>query len=132
MAEHITIRADLNSESGPDLVTAAALEHFGRIDGLINNAGIQPIAPLIEMIDEEFREMIETNLTSVHRLTKAVATVHDSRWIDRSCGVDRGHPAGPQPRPLRGRQGGPGDARKSRRARMGRAWDQSQLRSRRA
>jgi len=75
--KHTTISADLTSESGPDQVTAAALEHFGRIDGLINNAGIQPLAPLIETSDEEFREMIETNLTSVHRLTKAVANVMD-------------------------------------------------------
>ena len=73
--KHTTISADLISESGPEHVTAAALERFGRIDGLINNAGIQPLAPLIEMSDEDFREMIETNLTSVHRLTKAVATV---------------------------------------------------------
>lgn len=72
--KHTAMRVDLISKSGPDQVTASALEHFGRIDGLINNAGIQPLAPLIEMSDEEFREMIETNLTAVHRLTKAVAT----------------------------------------------------------
>lgn len=72
--KHTTISADLTSKSGPDQVTAAALDHFGRIDGLINNAGIQPLAPLIEMSDEDFARMIETNLTAVHRLTKAVAT----------------------------------------------------------
>ena len=51
----------------------AALDACGRIDGLVNNAGIQPVVHFTEMSDDEWTEMIDTNLTAVHRLTAAAA-----------------------------------------------------------
>jgi 2-deoxy-D-gluconate 3-dehydrogenase len=44
--------------------------HFGGIDILVNNAGTIRRAPAVEHSDEDWQLVIETNLTSVFRLTK--------------------------------------------------------------
>jgi len=67
------VRADLTASDGPDRVVGAALDAHGRIDALINNAGIQPVCSLAELGDDAWTEMIETNLTAAHRLTARVA-----------------------------------------------------------
>jgi NAD(P)-dependent dehydrogenase (short-subunit alcohol dehydrogenase family) len=72
-ADAIGVEADLAAASSPAELVEAALERFGRIDALINNAGIQPLASLMEMNDEDFRSVIDVNLMAVHRLTRLVA-----------------------------------------------------------
>jgi NAD(P)-dependent dehydrogenase (short-subunit alcohol dehydrogenase family) len=57
--------------TGPALA-ACALEHFGQIDILVNNAGINRDVTIRKMTDEDFTEVIDTNLTGTHRVTKAV------------------------------------------------------------
>ncbi|MCY3962267.1 MAG: SDR family NAD(P)-dependent oxidoreductase [bacterium] len=68
------VRADLTAEDGPAAVMEAANKHHGRIDALVNNAGIQPVAPFTDLDDQQWAEMIDTNLTAVHRLTQAAAS----------------------------------------------------------
>lgn len=46
---------------------------FGTIDILVNNAGIQRRAPLAEMTEEQWRTVIDTNLTSAFLVARAVA-----------------------------------------------------------
>jgi NAD(P)-dependent dehydrogenase (short-subunit alcohol dehydrogenase family) len=67
------VAADLTDAGAPDEVVTATLEHHDRIDGLINNAGIQPVVPFDELTDEQWTEMISVNLTAAHRLTQAAA-----------------------------------------------------------
>ncbi|KEY57655.1 3-oxoacyl-ACP reductase FabG [Serratia sp. DD3] len=55
-----------------DHVLASIREEFGEIDILVNNAGITRDNLLMRMKDEEWQEIIDTNLTSVFRLSKAV------------------------------------------------------------
>ncbi len=55
---------------------------FAPIDILINNAGIQRRAPLAEMSEEQWRTVIDTNLTSVFLVARAVAP----RMIARGAG----------------------------------------------
>lgn len=69
----IGVAADLTDPDGPARVMAAALEGAGRLDGLVNNAGIQPIAHFADLTDGEWSEMLDVNLTAVHRLTAAAA-----------------------------------------------------------
>ena len=68
-----TVTADLTEAATAEQVVQAALDAGGRIDGLVNNAGIQPVVHFTEMGDDEWTEMIDTNLTAVHRLTRAAA-----------------------------------------------------------
>ena len=73
------ITADLATADGPRSVVDTALERHGRLDGLVNNAGIQPVAPFADLTDTQWSEMLDTNLTAVHRLTQAAATAMATR-----------------------------------------------------
>jgi len=55
---------------------------FAPIDILINNAGIQRRAPLAEMTEAQWREVLDTNLTSAFLVARAVAP----RMISRGAG----------------------------------------------
>ena len=68
-----SVTADLTDPDAAERVVQAALAAAGRIDGLVNNAGIQPVVHFTEMTDDQWTEMIDTNLTAVHRLTAAAA-----------------------------------------------------------
>ncbi len=52
---------------------AEAREHFGRIDILINNAGITRDRTLLKMSKQEWDDVIAVNLTGVFNCTQAVA-----------------------------------------------------------
>ena len=68
-----SVTADLTDPGAAARVVQAALDAGGRIDGLVNNAGIQPVVHFTEMTDDQWTEMIDTNLNAVHRLTAAAA-----------------------------------------------------------
>jgi len=97
----VAVRTDLTSLDGPAEIVEAAFDAFGQIDALVNNAGIQPRSTLAELDDADWAEMIDTNLTAVHRLTRAVAAT----MRDRGGGGSIVHIAsieGSQPAPLHG------------------------------
>ncbi|HEV2482172.1 MAG TPA: 3-oxoacyl-ACP reductase FabG [Puia sp.] len=54
---------------------AEAKKHFGRIDILINNAGITKDRTLLKMSKEEWDDVIAVNLTGVFNCTQAVAPI---------------------------------------------------------
>jgi NAD(P)-dependent dehydrogenase (short-subunit alcohol dehydrogenase family) len=100
-AKQTVVHVDLNEALAPTLIVEAALENFGRVDGLVNNAGIQPLASTLDVTDEDFRQMLETNVIAVHRLTQAVA----HQMIEQGEGGAIVHIAsieGIQPAPLHG------------------------------
>lgn len=69
----VTVAADLTTPDGPSRVVEAAIAAFGKLDVLVNNAGIQPTVGFEVMTDDDFRQMLETNVTAVHRMTQAAA-----------------------------------------------------------
>jgi len=77
-----TVAVDLCDLAAPSTVVDAALDAHGRVDGLVNCAGAQPVVGFEAMTDPEWNKVLDTNLAVAHRLTKAVA---------RSM-VDAGHP----------------------------------------
>ncbi|GAC28990.1 3-oxoacyl-ACP reductase FabG [Brumicola pallidula] len=60
-----------NESSMTDLLTQIN-EEFGSVDILVNNAGITRDNLLLRMKDDEWNDIIQTNLTSVFKLSKAV------------------------------------------------------------
>ena len=57
-----------------DRVVEAAVSHWGRLDGLVNNAGISPVAPsLLETSETLFDKVIGVNLKGPTRLTALAA-----------------------------------------------------------
>ncbi|MFC7528456.1 glucose 1-dehydrogenase [Actinoplanes sp. GCM10030250] len=62
-AEHCRfVHHDVTSEDEWAAVVAAALSAFGRVDVLVNNAGILAHAPVTEMEPADFRRVLEVNL----------------------------------------------------------------------
>jgi 3-oxoacyl-[acyl-carrier protein] reductase len=55
-------RADVSNSAGANHLVAAVEGSFGKIDGLVNNAGIMPSSPLIETSDEEWDAVLRTDL----------------------------------------------------------------------
>jgi len=60
-----------NLKAIPQLVTGI-IDEFGQIDILVNNAGINQKKNFTEVSDEEFEQVIQTNLTSVFVLSREV------------------------------------------------------------
>jgi NAD(P)-dependent dehydrogenase (short-subunit alcohol dehydrogenase family) len=46
---------------------------FGQLDGVVNNAGIQPVTPLLDLGAEDVREMLRVNVAGVVALTSSAA-----------------------------------------------------------
>jgi NAD(P)-dependent dehydrogenase (short-subunit alcohol dehydrogenase family) len=65
-------RADATDRAACDASVAFALEHLGRVDLLVANAGTLVAAPLADTSDEEFARLVETNLTSTFRYGRAL------------------------------------------------------------
>lgn len=66
---------DLSNLNGiPDLVTSIQ-QKFGRIDILVNNAGINMKKELIDVSDEDFLQVINTNVLAVFAISREVSKV---------------------------------------------------------
>ena len=62
------VAADLTERGAADRLVAAAVERFGRIDGLVNNTGGTEIRKLAELTDDDWQRSFELNLmTAVRR-----------------------------------------------------------------
>ncbi|HMN89024.1 MAG TPA: 3-oxoacyl-[acyl-carrier-protein] reductase [Saprospiraceae bacterium] len=63
-------QSDASSYQGAEALINAVLADFGRIDVLVNNAGITQDTLMLRMSEEQWDRVIETNLKSVFNLTK--------------------------------------------------------------
>ena len=63
-------RSDASSYQDSEQLVASVLEDFGRIDVLVNNAGITQDNLMLRMTEEQWDSVIEVNLKSVFNLTK--------------------------------------------------------------
>jgi 3-oxoacyl-[acyl-carrier protein] reductase len=70
-AEAHAIAADIGSLDGVQALVNGAVEHFGGIDILAHNAGIFPHNPVEEMHDADWQRVLDVNLSSAFRLSKA-------------------------------------------------------------
>lgn len=69
----VVVTAELTTATGAEAVAAAAVDAFGRLDAWVNNAGVQPVAPLMSMSPEDFAAVVEGNLTTTFHGTRAAA-----------------------------------------------------------
>lgn len=65
--EMLAIRADARVSAQTSAVVEQAMERFGRIDIVVANAGIDSIDATIDLSDEAWDAVIDTNLTGVFR-----------------------------------------------------------------
>jgi len=60
-----SFRLDVSKAAEAEALTAACVERYGRLDVLINNAGIGPISPLDDLRVDEWDAMVDVNVKGV-------------------------------------------------------------------
>jgi NAD(P)-dependent dehydrogenase (short-subunit alcohol dehydrogenase family) len=69
----VVIEADLRTAEGPRAAGRKALESFGTVDVLVNNAGVFPRATLLEATLEDWEETQAVNLRAPFLLAQVIA-----------------------------------------------------------
>jgi 3-oxoacyl-[acyl-carrier protein] reductase len=72
--EAIAVQADLSKKADIDRLFSEAKKHFGRIDILINNAGIYEFAPLESISEEHFHRQFNLNVLGLLLASQAAAS----------------------------------------------------------
>lgn len=62
---------DVGKAGDIDRIASAALETFGRVDILVNNAARRPHKPFLEMTDADWQDVIDPALTATFRTSRA-------------------------------------------------------------
>ena len=65
------VRSDVRSAAECTHLVSEAVSRFGGLDVLVNNAGVGRFANVADMSDEEWQQVIETNLSGVFRCCRA-------------------------------------------------------------
>ncbi len=78
---------DVTDRSAIDSVVQAVIERYDRIDILVNNAGVTRDGLLMTMDDEQFEEVLTTNLRAAFWLTRAVSRIMVQRRYGRIINI---------------------------------------------
>ncbi len=71
-AEAESFAADIGDGQQAEQLVERVIGHFGRLDALVNNAGLMPVTPFLEIDPAEWEEVIRTDLTAAFRTSRAV------------------------------------------------------------
>jgi len=77
------VAVDVTSPESVQAMVQHAMDRYGRVDVLVNNAGVLRDARLVKMTDEDFDFVINVNLKGVFNCGRAVARI----MIDQGSGV---------------------------------------------
>jgi len=69
----LTTTCDVSRQDDVEAMVAEGVKRFGRIDGLVNNAGLYPVTPLLDLSEKEWDQVLDTNLKGPFMCSKAVA-----------------------------------------------------------
>ena len=67
----VTLHCDVSSGASCEAAMARAQEALGGIDVLVNNAGIVAATRIWDLPEDEFRRMVDVNLTGTYNVTRA-------------------------------------------------------------
>lgn len=104
----VAVRANLSEPGAAEALIDEAVRALGGLDGLVNNAGIQPLSLLADTCRAEWDEVLDTNLGAVFELSRAAAammaadgeadpeagpTGPNNRWITHIASIEASRPA---------------------------------------
>jgi NAD(P)-dependent dehydrogenase (short-subunit alcohol dehydrogenase family) len=69
----MTLHCDVSDAAAVNAAMARVNERFGRLDALVNNAGVAVFKPILETADDEWDRVLAVNLTGPFLCIKAVA-----------------------------------------------------------
>lgn len=94
-----SVVTDVTDRLAVDALVEAAIERFGGIDIVVNNAGIYPMVPFLEMEPELYEQVLRVNLIGAFLVTKAAAPAMIAQGrggrIINVTSIDALHPSGP-------------------------------------
>ena len=73
LSEALPVACDLSDPDAPSALVDATLGHFGSIDVLVNNAGVDAMVPALEEPPDTFRGVLEVNLVAPFALAQLSA-----------------------------------------------------------
>ncbi len=74
-AGHAALECDVRSRASVDAAVAAVLDRFGRIDILVNSAGVVRLAPAGDIAEEDWDLTLDVNLKGTFLMSQAVGAV---------------------------------------------------------
>jgi NAD(P)-dependent dehydrogenase (short-subunit alcohol dehydrogenase family) len=75
LSETLIVPCDITAPDTPERLVKAAMERYGRVDGLVNNAGITLVTPALRESVEQYRHIVEVNLVAPFAIAKEAAKV---------------------------------------------------------
>ncbi len=82
LPDALAVTVDLADDDGPQALVDATLAHYGRLDVLVNNAGISRVVPAVDDDLDGFRHELAVDLVAPYELSRRAA-----RWW-----IDHDHP----------------------------------------
>jgi NAD(P)-dependent dehydrogenase (short-subunit alcohol dehydrogenase family) len=73
LKDALPVRCDLSEPDAPSALVEATLEHYGQVDVLVNNAGVDALVPALEEPIDTFRNVLEVNLVAPFALAQQAA-----------------------------------------------------------
>ena len=69
----VAVRGDVSKTADAKAIVDAAIEHFGKLDVLVNNSGVYEFAPLEDITEEHFNKQFNINVLGLLLTTQAAA-----------------------------------------------------------
>lgn len=75
----LVVRADVADPDEVNAMVRAVVERFGTVDALVHCAGVAPVRSIVAMSAQEWRDTIDTNLSSAFFLTHALWPIFEKQ-----------------------------------------------------
>jgi NAD(P)-dependent dehydrogenase (short-subunit alcohol dehydrogenase family) len=72
-SQAIAVQADVTKKSEVEQLISQTVQRFGRLDVLVNNAGLYPLNSLLDMTEADWDTVLDSNLRSTFLCTQAAA-----------------------------------------------------------
>lgn len=74
-SETLLVQGDVSQFDEAQKIIKEAMDHFGRVDVLVNNAGITRDNLILRLSEEDFDQVYETNLKGTFNMTKHISRI---------------------------------------------------------